>query len=190
MAPSVSISISIALLFCGIYLNGIVELVEASELSLLELEAKALLESGWWSAHTNNASTRCKNWPGITCNAAGSVTKIDLANRVYVDKLNLNFSSFPNLVYLDLHMTRLKGSIPLEIGTLSKLTYLDLSYNNLTGELPLSLTNLTQLEQFDISGNQIIGPNPSSLCLLTNLTRLAMFGNQISGFIPSEIEML
>jgi hypothetical protein len=164
MAPSVSVFISIALLFCGMYLNSIGELVEVSDLSSLELEAKALLKSGWWSAHTNNTSTRCKyDWPSVTCNAARSVTKIDLANRLYVDKLNLNFSSIPNLVYLDLHMTRLKGSIPLEIGTLSKLTYLDLSNNNLTGELPLSLANLTQLKRFDISFNQIIGPIPSSL---------------------------
>ncbi|XP_059454916.1 probable leucine-rich repeat receptor-like protein kinase At1g35710 [Corylus avellana] len=189
MAPSVSISISIALLFCGMYLNSIVELVEASELSSLELEAEALLESGWWSAHTNNTSTRCE-WPGITCNAAGSVTTINLANRLYVDKFNLNLSSFPNLVYLDLHMTRLKGSIPVEIGTLSKLTHLDLSTNYLTGELPLSLTNLTKLVRFDISFNQIVGPIPSSLCLLTNLTYLVMRGNLISGFIPSEIGML
>ena len=55
-----------------------------------------------------------------------------------------NFSSFPNLVHLELNTTGLQGSIPPEIGTLSKLTHLDLSWNNLTGDLPFSLTNLNQ----------------------------------------------
>ena len=196
MVPSVSISIVVVawatcVLFYGMYLDTAIRFVAASsESSALELEATALLESGWWStAHTNNPSTRCE-WPGIICNAAGSVTTIHLANRLNVDKLNLNFSSFPNLACLNLHKTSLQGSIPLEIGILSKLTYLDLSFNNLTGELPLSLTNLTQLEWFDISFNSITGPIPSSLGLLTNLTHLAMRGNHISGFIPSEIGML
>jgi Leucine-rich repeat (LRR) protein len=203
MAPSVSVSVSIStsivvaawaisILICGTYLDTAARFVAASELPSLEGEAKALLESGWWSGYNKNTSIPCK-WYGITCNAGGSVTKIAirLAPRFYLGEMSkLNLSFFSNLVHLDLSYNELQGSISLEIGTLSKLIYLDLSNNNLTGKLPLTLANLTQLELFDISFNQIIGPIPSSLWLLTNLTDLVMHRNQISGFIAPEIGML
>jgi hypothetical protein len=63
MAPSVSISI--ALLFCGRFLSSVVELVAASKSLVLELEEKGLPESGWWSAYTDNTASSCKYWPGI-----------------------------------------------------------------------------------------------------------------------------
>jgi len=192
MAPSISISILViawatSILIYGTHLDTAAQFVAASE-----VEAKALLESGWWSGHTHNTSSPCE-WYGITCNARGSVTEIaiHLAAGVYLGKMSkLNFSFLPNLVRLDLSYNNLHGSISPEIGSLSKLTYLDLSNNNLTGKLPLSLAKLTQLERFDISSNQIIGPIPSSLWLLTNLTHLKMHENQISGFIAPEIGML
>jgi len=165
MKPSVSISISISnvvvacIFLYGTYLDSAAHFVAAADPSaaLLRLEAKALLETGWWgSANTSNTSTPPCKWDGITCNVDGSVTGIEIRGRLYAlpDKyLKLNFSSLPNLDSLDLSYNNLQGSIPLEIGTLSKLTFLDLSYNNLTGELPISLANLTQLVSFHISDN-------------------------------------
>ncbi|XP_059430427.1 probable leucine-rich repeat receptor-like protein kinase At1g35710 [Corylus avellana] len=194
MAPSLSISIVLiawatSIFFYGTYLDTPAQFVGASEPSALQLEGKALLDSGWWGrAKTSNASGHCE-WPGITCNAGGSVTEIGVAfNLGVMSKLNL--SSFPNLVRLDLHRTGLQGSIPVEIGKLSKLTYLDLSYNSLTGAMPLSLTNLTQLVVFNVSSNQITGPIPASLSLLIHLTHVVLYENQINGFIPSEIGKL
>jgi len=199
MAPSVSVSTSIvvaawaiSILICGKYLDTAARFVAASELPSLEGEAKALLESGWWSGYNNNTSSPCE-WYGITCNACGSVIQIaiHLAPRFYLGEMSkLNLSFFSNLFHLDLSYNELQGSISLEIVTLSKLAYLDLSHNNLTGKLPLSLANLTQLEIFNISFNQIVGPIPSSLWLLTNLTHLEMLNNQINGFIAPEIGML
>jgi Leucine-rich repeat (LRR) protein len=197
MAPSLSISMvlvawSTSVLFYGTYFDSAIPFVGASESSALQLEAKALLESGWWgSANTNNVSSRCK-WPGITCNAGGSVTDIaiELGGFYLGEMSKLNLSSFPNLVRLDLHGTGLQGSIPVEIGTLLKLTYLDLSGNNLKGALPLSLTNLTQLMVLNVSHNQITGPIPSSLSLLIRLTDFVLYYNRINGSIPSEIGKL
>jgi Leucine-rich repeat (LRR) protein len=166
--------------------------VAASQSSALQLEANALLATGWWRStnNTNNTSSRCE-WLGITCDAAGSVTEIDMSpgTGFYLggEMSKLNLSCFPNLVRLDLSNTRLQGSIPVEVGTLSKLTYLDLSYNTITGELPLSLTNLTQLVMFNVSSNQIIGSIPTSLSLLIHLTHFVLYDNQITGPIPSTL---
>jgi Leucine-rich repeat (LRR) protein len=162
MAPSLSISMvpiawATSTFFYGTYLDTTTQFVGAFESAALQLEAKALLKSEWWErATTSKVSSRCE-WPGITCNSGGSVTKIviQLGDFYLGEMSKLNLSSFPNLVRLDLHGTGLRGSIPMEIGILSKLTYLDLSSNNLTGALPLSLTNLTQLVVFNISDNQI-----------------------------------
>ncbi|XVF60512.1 hypothetical protein PTKIN_Ptkin08bG0053300 [Pterospermum kingtungense] len=182
--------------------------------SSLESEALALLQSGWWSNHSTDTSQRCK-WPGISCNNAGSITIINpSADMIQVgDRFGkLNFSSFPNLVLLDLSGRKLGGSIPPQIGDLSGLKYLDLSYCELSGELPPSLGNLTQLEYLDISynyningsipprlgslknlvslnlsNNQFEGPIPSALGKLTHVQYLDLWANKFEGFIPSEI---
>jgi Leucine-rich repeat (LRR) protein len=197
MKPCVSISIVVVacILLYGTYLDSAAQFVAASESSALPLEAKALLESGWWgsanTSNTSNTSTPPCNWYGITCNADRSVTRIEISGQLYApDKLKLNFSSLPNLVRLDLSANNLQGSIPLEIGTLSKLTYLDLSNNDLSGELPLSLTNLTQLVIFNISGNQINGLIPQRLGNLKNLINLLVDFNNLIGPIPSSLWIL
>ncbi|XP_048323205.2 MDIS1-interacting receptor like kinase 2 [Ziziphus jujuba] len=184
-----------------------------------EKEAKALLESGWWSVEYLNSTTTtpCK-LPGVTCNHAATITHISLHNDSLLG-MNLgrflNGSSFPNLVHLDLAGAWLNGSIPPEMGTLSKLNHLNLSYNELTGELPLSLGNLSQLLTLDISynypingsippelgnlnslvslnlsANNLSGPIPSSLGHLFNLTHLDISYNEIHGSIPIEIGKL
>jgi len=179
-------------LFYATYLDTAPQFVAASQSLALQLEANALLATGCWgSANTNNTSSRCE-WPGITCNAAGSVIEIFIGfGHFYLGEMSkLNLSSFPNLVRLDLPGTRLQRSILVEIGTLSKLTYIDLSHNNLTGVLHLSLTNFTQLAVFNVSHNQMIGPIPTSLSLLIHLTHLVLYTNLINGSIASEIGML
>ncbi|GMP23509.1 hypothetical protein CsSME_00001074 [Camellia sinensis var. sinensis] len=97
--------------------------------SLSSLEAKALLNSGWWG---NFSSANHCHLGGITCNWAGSVIQI-YSSYSYSSphrKLeNMDWTSFPNLEDLVLSDWNLTGSIPEEIGTLSKLTVLDLSFN-------------------------------------------------------------
>ncbi|KAK8334973.1 hypothetical protein V6Z12_A09G022700 [Gossypium hirsutum] len=165
-----------------------------------------------------NTSQRCQ-WPGITCNTAESITKINLSDAPNIevgDRFGkLNFSSFPNLVLLDLSDHQLRGKIPHQIGDLSAFQYLDLSNCGLSGELPPSLGKLTQLKFLDISYNDningsippqlgnleklvtlnlsqcgIVGPIPSALGQLTNLQSLILWGNQINGSIPLEIGYL
>ncbi|KAB2011434.1 hypothetical protein ES319_D09G020300v1 [Gossypium barbadense] len=217
MASSLTISVILGVLWAAILLS-FATTVTAAYPSPLESEAIALLESRWWSNHSSNTSQRCQ-WPGITCNTAESITKINLSDAPNIevgDRFGkLNFSSFPNLVLLDLSDHQIRGKIPHQIGDLSALKYLDLSSCGLSGELPPSLGKLTQLEFLDISYNDningsippqlgnlenlvtlnlsqcgIVGPIPSALGQLTSLQSLSLSGNQINGSIPLEIGYL
>ncbi|XVF39352.1 hypothetical protein PTKIN_Ptkin01aG0027800 [Pterospermum kingtungense] len=153
----------------------------------LESEAVALLESGWWRGYSNDTSQRC-NWPGISCNNAGSIFKIyPSPNLIQVGGKfgKLNFSSFPNLALLDLNGHVLGGKIPPWIGDLSALKYLDLSYCELSGELPPSLGNLTQLKFLYIYDKNINGFIPPKQGKLENLVSLDLSGNSLNGSMPS-----
>ncbi|CDP14155.1 unnamed protein product [Coffea canephora] len=163
----------------------------AKESAVNLLEAEALLKSGWWgdsSTTATNTSAHCQ-WYGIVCNDAGSVTEILLPNYgIYGELTNFSFSSFPNLVSLDISGNELYRVIPQQIGALSKLTYLNLSSNYLQGQLPSSLVNLTQLTQLDVSSNSIASLIPPALFNLTNLSRLYIRLNpSMGGFLPKEI---
>ncbi|KAG5527510.1 hypothetical protein RHGRI_028420 [Rhododendron griersonianum] len=155
-------------------------------------EAKALLNSGWWR---NFSPTYHCNLEGITCNRAGSVFRMEVRYFYYYynhSLANMDWSSLPNLEYLDLSnyysSFGLTGGIPAEIGTLSKLTHLDLSLNdNLQGILPPTLGNLTQLVHLDLSRTNMGGPISSSIGHLSNLANLYLHSNQLNGPIPSSI---
>ncbi|XP_043706646.1 probable leucine-rich repeat receptor-like protein kinase At1g35710 [Telopea speciosissima] len=156
-------------------------------------ETKALLN--WKASGTNFPGTwnatdtsPCK-WEGMTCNAAGSVTEINLSNYSIHAELNrLNFSSFQDLVLLDLSLNGLSGTIPDNIGMLSKLTYLDLSKNNFSGKFPSSLANLTRLFKLDLSKNEFNGEIDEILFTnWTNLSSINFHQNFLQGKIPVTI---
>ncbi|KAH7847859.1 hypothetical protein Vadar_030994 [Vaccinium darrowii] len=91
-------------------------------------EAKALLNSDWWG---NFSSTNHCDLAGIVCNGAGSVIRMEPFLSYRNRRLeNMNWSSLPNLEYIDLSDSGLTGGIPNEIGTLSKLTHLNFSLNH------------------------------------------------------------
>lgn len=163
----------------------------ASETWSLELEAQALVESEWWIGYSNHTPSRCQ-WRGITCNKAGSITKISLPPDDDEFRLGdkfgqFNFSFFPNIVLLQLRRNGLSGNIPSDIGTLSKLIFLDLSSNQISGSVPSSIWNLNQLVTLDLSGNHLIGQIPFTLVYLTSLTFLSLDSNNFDGVVPAEI---
>ncbi|MFQ6630661.1 hypothetical protein Gotur_008826, partial [Gossypium turneri] len=132
---------------------------------------------------------------GISCNTAGSIIQIDISEAPNIevgDRFGkLNFSSFPNLVLLDLSHRQLGGKIPHQIGNLSALKHLDLSHCGLSGELPPSLGNLTQLEYLDMSYNyNINGSIPPQLGNLVNLVSLNLRLTSLSGNIPPFLGLL
>ncbi|XP_058185542.1 probable leucine-rich repeat receptor-like protein kinase At1g35710 [Rhododendron vialii] len=149
-------------------------------------EAKALLNSGWWG---NFSPTYHCNLEGIACNRAGSVIRMEAPYYYYNENLAyMNWSSLPNLEYLDLSGSNITGGIPVEIGTLSKLTHLDLSYNyHLEGVLPTILGNLTQLVHLDLSKTDIGGPIFSTIGNLSALAHLSLSSINLGGSIPPEM---
>ncbi|CDP10147.1 unnamed protein product [Coffea canephora] len=155
--------------------------------SAVNLEAEALLKSGWWGVNTTarNVSAHCQ-WPGIICNDAGSVTEILLPNYGILDDLtNFCFSSFPNLVRLDLSGNALDGAIPHQIGALTKITYLNLSSNHLR-----EIGQLKSLIELKLSGNQFYGGIPPTLGHLSKLASLDLSDNALDGAIPHQIGAL
>ncbi|KAI7741594.1 hypothetical protein M8C21_024896, partial [Ambrosia artemisiifolia] len=129
----------------------------------------------------------------IACNKAGSVTEIFLHNHYFGDGTglgNLNLSSFPNLVSLNIDRCGVEGSIPEQIGLLSNLNYLSLKENRLTGKLPVSLTNLILLEELFLAANKFSGELPVSLNNLTHLTYISLDGNNFSGNLPDSFTNL
>ncbi|KAK8334964.1 hypothetical protein V6Z11_A09G023000, partial [Gossypium hirsutum] len=194
MASSSTFSILLGILQATILLISVARTVTMADPSPLASEAVAMVESGWWSNYSNNASERCQ-WPGILCNTAGSIIQIDISDASNIevgDRFGkLNFSSFPNLVLLDLSDRQLGGNIPHQIGKLSALKHLDLSNCGLSGELPPSLGNLTQLEYLDISYNdKINGSIPQQLGNLVNLVTLNLSANSLGGNIPPFLWLL
>ncbi|KAJ6708611.1 hypothetical protein OIU74_009838 [Salix koriyanagi] len=76
-------------------------MVAALDPALLVSEGNALLESGWWSDYSNITSNRCKNWHGIVCDRAGSITEMSPPSeflKVGNKFGKMNFSCFPNLL--------------------------------------------------------------------------------------------
>ena len=70
-------------------------------------------------------------WPGVTADANGLVTKIDLSSN------------------------GLKGTLPAELGKLTSLTDINLSANTITGGIPKEVSEMTHLQSFNVKDNQM-----------------------------------
>ena len=72
------------------------------------------------------------------------MVEINLPKASLQDNLNnFSFSSFPNLVRLNLSYNALSGTIRPNISALSRLSFLDLSDNKLSGTIPGEIGNMT-----------------------------------------------
>ncbi|KAF8029519.1 hypothetical protein BT93_E2048 [Corymbia citriodora subsp. variegata] len=154
-----------------------------------ELEARALLRSGWWpSSITGNTTLSHCTWDGVSCNASGSVNGIDLwGHQIGGNLNNMNFSLLPSLTYLKLSYNGFVGEIPLLICTLSRLAHLDLSDNTLIGKLLPCLQSLTSLQVLDINRNRISGSIPPTVGRLHNLRFLNFGSNKLVGSVLPEL---
>ena len=112
--------------------------VEQDQEALALLTWKASLDNQTQSFLSSwSGRNSCHHWFGVTCRKSGSVSDLDLHNCSLRGTLhNLNFSSLPNLLKLELSINNLTGPIPPSIGNLRNLTTLYLFKNELSGSIP------------------------------------------------------
>ncbi len=165
-----------------------------------------------WTDNTNWLSDEpLDDWHGVTTNADGGVTKLDLTKNRLSGRMPSHLGDLSSLSELRLANNHLSGPIPSELGKLSSLTRLDLENNdlsgaipsqlgglsdlrvlllgdnNLDGHLPAQLGNLGRLSYMRIRNNDLTGPIPPELGRLENLTHLYANNNDLVGSIPSEL---
>ncbi|CAJ1971133.1 unnamed protein product [Sphenostylis stenocarpa] len=158
-------------------------------------EAGALLE---WKASLENQSqtslsswtkgvSHCK-WEEIICDKSNSVTTINVANHGLKGTLHtLNFSSFPNLLTLDVSNNSFNGTIPHQIANLSRVSQLIMNKNNFDGPIPISMVKLATLKILNLKNNHLSGPLPEEIAELRNLESLLFESNNLFGTIPPTI---
>ncbi|KAL4382444.1 hypothetical protein AHAS_Ahas04G0234100 [Arachis hypogaea] len=167
--------------------------------STYTMEANALLK---WKASLDNQSkltlSSWKNgtspcrWKGIHCDKSRSITTMSLENFGLQGTLHtLNFSSFPNLLTINIYNNFFYGTIPPQIGNMSRVNRLNFSLNSFEGSIPKEMWTLRSLQMLDLSQcSSLSGPIPGSIANLTNLTYLDLGTNNFSGSIPHEIGKL
>ncbi|WVZ08058.1 hypothetical protein V8G54_021404 [Vigna mungo] len=175
-----------------VFIGSVLKLGYASSAaSQLQLEANAIINSGWWDLSHSQSLHICSLIDGIHCNDVGSVIGITyLYSERPIQLANLNLSAFKNLERLEVSFCGLEGIIPSEIGRLSKLTYLDLSHTSIHGEIPPTIGNLFNLTYLDFSYDSIYGQVPPSMGNLIQLSTLIISNNYIEGPIPFELSFL
>ncbi|MCZ0940553.1 MAG: Ig-like domain-containing protein, partial [Caldilineaceae bacterium] len=142
------------------------------------------IKSNWVSIH------HLRYWHGVTVNAEGRVTEINLPNNNLRGPLTSDLGFLEELETLRLNDNQLTDHLSPELGRLAKLRHLDLSRNQLSGAIPAELGELHALEEMDLSFNRLSGSIPRELAGLTELTRLSISVNELDGSIPSELGRL
>ncbi|CAI7889719.1 unnamed protein product [Closterium sp. NIES-53] len=121
--------------------------------------------TGW-----NATAELCSEWPGVTCNRQGMVTKIDLQEYPISA-----FTAAP------------PGTLPADIGAFNALRVLRLPKQNISGPIPTeSFTNLTSLRELDLSSNPLDG-SLEFLAYLPSLQYLDLHATELTGEIPAAL---
>ncbi|XP_048320681.2 MDIS1-interacting receptor like kinase 1 [Ziziphus jujuba] len=97
-----------------------------------------------------------------------------------IDQLTLG------LLYLDMSLNSIEGSLTPSISKIKSLTVLALKNNKLSGQLPQNWTDLPSLRVFDVTNNNLSGKVPASLGFLSSL-RLLSLGNNFIGKLPPSL---
>ncbi|XWS56645.1 hypothetical protein CRYUN_Cryun09bG0103800 [Craigia yunnanensis] len=86
---------------------------------------------------------------------------------------------------LYLNGCKIRGSIPLEIGSLNNVMSLDFSVNELSGSIPATIGRLKNLQFLNLYGNKLQGSIPHDLCGLKGLYELSLGANELDGPLPT-----
>ncbi|XP_022748061.1 receptor kinase-like protein Xa21 [Durio zibethinus] len=120
-----------------------------------------------------------------------------LANCKYLRMLDLSFNPLNGILPASISNLstslqqfsvidcKIRGSIPMEIGSLSNAILLDLSSNKLSGPIPTTIGRLKNLQLLNLYGNKLQGSVPHDLCGLKGLFRLSLGANELDGPLPT-----
>jgi len=137
------------------------------------------------AAHLVGQENEC-SWTGVTCDAAGDVTKIDLQNSRLTGEIPSEIQYFaPTLEHVDFSENDIVGSIPDGLYSLRKLINLYLHNTTLTGALSPKVSNWAELNNLYLGNNELIGEVPKEITMLRKLRFLILHANKFNGNIPS-----
>ena len=173
----------------------------AAERAALEALYRATDGPNWRNSDNWLTDAPLGQWYGVTVNARGRVTRLDLAGRWDSDAqepvphgltgpIPPELGQLTSLTRLDLDANRLSGPVPPELGQLASLEWLDLGDNLLSGPIPSELGRLSNLTGLDLWDNSLSGPIPAEFGQLASLITLNLGGNSLSGPIPAEFGQL
>ncbi|XVF75673.1 hypothetical protein PTKIN_Ptkin13bG0205400 [Pterospermum kingtungense] len=95
-----------------------------------------------------------------------------------------------SLQELSLVDCKIRGSIPLEIGSLNNVISISLSFNEFSGSIPATIGRLKNLQLLDLGGNKLQGSIPHDLCGLKRLYLLSLSANELDGPLPTCLQDL
>ena len=162
----------------------------AADRAVLSVFYNAMSGILWDKPYNWQSETSLSEWYGVTTDANGRVTKLELADNLVLGYLPAELGDLEKLEVLDLSDNLLIGLIPPELGNLTNLKKLDLSSNLLEGPIPPELGNLTNLQVLNLEWNLLKGNFPPELGDLTNLQVLRVSGfdlDGMSGCIPASL---
>ena len=161
-----------------------------------------------WKGWDTPSSDPCENsWEGVTCDASGNVTAIDLSNycqgfgMLAVDvpdvdglkslqSLKLAMCGVtglgqipPSLLAIDLSRNSLAKGMP-DLSAAPLLSDIRMSQSGITGTLPCFLLSFASLATLLLHTNSLTGPFPFAK-LPDTLRILEVYDNQLDGYIPS-----
>ncbi|XVF23448.1 hypothetical protein REPUB_Repub13aG0039600 [Reevesia pubescens] len=120
-----------------------------------------------------------------------------LVNCKYLRRLELSFNPLNNILptsisnlstslqYLVLQGCKIRGSMPMEIGSLNNAIWIDISFNELSGPIPATIGRLKNLQLSSLDGNKLQGYIPNDLCGLKRLFHLSLGANELDGPLPT-----
>lgn len=174
----------------GSNLGGLLFCSESGDRAALVALYDSTGGDNWKNSANWNSSQPLGQWHGVTTDADGRVTRLNLSGNNLQGKLPEELGGLAGLEILHLSTNQLTGRIPAELGNLSKLKSLSLWNNQLSGEIPTELVGLSDLETLFLAVNQLTGETPAKLGELSKLAKLHLYENQLTGEIPAELGKL
>ena len=143
-----------------------------------------------WNDNAGWLTDSVCNWKGISLDADGRVTAIDLSSNNLTGQLPASVGDLTSLEYLYLHQNSLSGNIPAELGSLASLKALYLTGNGFSGSIPPETGSLTNLVWLGLGSNDLTGKIPDEIYQLVNLEFIDLSKNGLTGSISSDIKNL